>query len=50
MQKFIPDINYRKKIEDYIKRFIVYIRKRAVIDAHFILRIFLELYQSKKHQ
>jgi len=50
LQKFITDVNYRKKIEEYIKRYIVYVRKRPLIDVHFVLRILLEYYQSKKHQ
>lgn len=33
-----------------MKKFIIYIRKRALVDAHFILRILLEYYQSKKAQ
>lgn len=33
-----------------MKRFIIYVRKRPLIDVHFVLRILLEYYQSKKHQ
>jgi hypothetical protein len=48
IQKFVADINYRKKLEDYVKKFVVYIRKRPLIDVHFLLRILLEYYQAKK--
>ncbi len=50
LQKFIADGNFRKKVEEYMRRFIIYVRKRPLIDVHFVLRILLEYYQSKKHQ
>jgi hypothetical protein len=48
IQKFVSDFDYRKKIEEYIKRSIIYDRKKQLIDAHYILRLLLEYYQYQK--
>ena len=50
IQLVVTDFDYRKKLEEYIKRSAEYLRKKQLIDAHFILRLLIEYYQYKKAQ
>jgi len=44
----VSDFNYRKKLEEYLKRNCEQHRKNQLIDGHYILRLLLEYYQYKK--
>ena len=44
------DYEYKKIIEEFLKRSVVYIRKKAYIDLHYLLRVALEYYQSIKQK
>jgi hypothetical protein len=48
IQEVVADFDYRKKLEEYIKRSVEFQRKKQLIDAHFILRLLLEYYQYHK--
>lgn len=48
VQQVVSDFDYRKKLEDYIKRSVEFQRRKQLVDAHFILRLLLEFYQFKK--
>jgi hypothetical protein len=48
IQDVVGDFDYRKKLEDYIKRSVEFQRKKQIIDAHFVLRLLLEYYQYSK--
>lgn len=42
------DAEYLKILEEFVKRGLVYFRKKSFIDMHYLLRILLEYYQYKK--
>lgn len=44
----VKDFDYRKRLEEYIKKSVEYNKQKQLIDAHFILRLLLEFYQYKK--
>jgi hypothetical protein len=48
IQLVVSDFDYRKKLEEYIKRSSEFLRKKQLIDIHFILRLLIEYYQYKK--
>lgn len=50
MQQVVSDLDYRKKLEKYIKNSADFKTKKHLIDAHFILRLLLEFYQFKKKE
>ena len=52
LTKFIraQDSEYKKVIEEFLKRSSTYVRKKIYIDMHFVLRIMLEYYQGVKQK
>jgi len=44
----VADFEYRKKLEEYVKRTVDFQRRKQLVDGHFILRLLLEYYQYKK--
>jgi hypothetical protein len=41
VQKVVSDFDYRKKLEDFLKKSVDFQRKKQLIDVHFILRLLL---------
>jgi hypothetical protein len=50
MQQLVVDFDYRKKLEEFLKRAVEFQRRKQLVDAHFILRLLLEYYQFRKNR
>lgn len=48
IQQLVSDFDYRKRLEEYLKKIAEHQRRKHLIDAHFVLRLLLEYYQYKK--